>query len=65
MYIYIYSVYYEITITTLRQTQALPTFQSKDLKFPVVSGAPNSNSVLTSTLYSHESVKCGDRIYIT
>lgn len=45
MYIYMYSVYYEITITTLRQTQALPTFQSKDLKFPVVSGAPNSNSV--------------------
>lgn len=41
-----YGVYYEITITTLRQTQAaLPTFQSEDLKFPVVSGAPNSNSV--------------------
>lgn len=40
-----YRVYYEITITTLRQTQALPTFQTEDLKFPVVSVAPNSNSV--------------------
>lgn len=60
-----YSVYYEITITTLRQKQALPTFQTKDLKFPVVSGDANSNSVLTSTFYSPESVKCVDRIYIT